>query len=96
MSNRAGMATTDAVRDQLATIDPYQFEVVVAAIWKRRGWDTYTTTGSSDRGVDVIAERDGKQQAIQCKRCTGESKVSAPEVQQMKGALEQQQMRMKW
>lgn len=83
------MATADGLQDQLQEIDPYSFEDVVATVWELRGWETRTTTGSSDRGIDVIAERNGQRQVIQCKRYSDGSKVSAPEVQQMKGALDQ-------
>ncbi|MGA8545366.1 MAG: restriction endonuclease [Mycobacterium sp.] len=45
-----------------------KFEDYVAARLRRAGWQVAFTSGSGDYGVDLIAQRDGKSVAIQCKR----------------------------
>jgi restriction system protein len=45
-----------------------EFEDYVAARLRRAGWHVVFTSASGDYGVDLIAQRDGKSVAIQCKR----------------------------
>ena len=45
-----------------------EFEDYVAARLRRAGWHVTFTSASGDYGVDLIAERDGKSVAVQCKR----------------------------
>jgi restriction system protein len=45
-----------------------EFEQYVAARLRRAGWQVTFTSASGDYGVDLIAQRDGKTVAIQCKR----------------------------
>jgi restriction system protein len=45
-----------------------EFEKYVAARLRRAGWQVTFTSVSGDYGVDLIAQRDGKSVAIQCKR----------------------------
>jgi restriction system protein len=45
-----------------------EFEDYVAARLRRAGWQVTFTSMSGDYGVDLIAQRDGKSVAIQCKR----------------------------
>ena len=45
-----------------------EFEDYVAARLRRAGWQVTFTSVSGDYGVDLIAHRDGKSVAIQCKR----------------------------
>ena len=45
-----------------------EFEDYVAARLQRAGWQVTFTSVTGDYGVDLIAERDGKSVAIQCKR----------------------------
>jgi restriction system protein len=45
-----------------------EFEGYVAARLQRAGWQVMFTSASGDYGVDLIAQKDGKSVAIQCKR----------------------------
>ncbi|HUB56730.1 MAG TPA: restriction endonuclease [Mycobacterium sp.] len=45
-----------------------EFEDYVAARLRRAGWQVTVTSVTGDYGVDLIAERDGKSVAVQCKR----------------------------
>lgn len=68
---------------QLRQMDEYKFEELVANIWKQRGWDTTVTTGSSDRGIDVIAEKNSpfdQKYAIQAKRYAAGNKIGGPDI----------------
>lgn len=51
----------------LSSKNPYDFEKQCANILKECGWDARATQKSSDQGVDVIATKNGKIVAIQCK-----------------------------
>jgi restriction system protein len=57
----ASMAAIDAMTG-------IEFEDYVAARLRRAGWRVVFTSASGDYGVDLIAQRDGKSVAIQCKR----------------------------
>lgn len=50
-----------------SAVNPYDFEKQCAQILKENGWDAHATSKSSDQGVDVIATKNGKIVAIQCK-----------------------------
>lgn len=45
----------------------FDFEAWVADRLRLYGWDAYATKGTGDQGVDVVARREGKSIAIQCK-----------------------------
>ena len=45
-----------------------EFEDYVAARLRRAGWQVTLTSVVGDYGVDLIAQRDGKSVAVQCKR----------------------------
>ncbi|HEY1838884.1 MAG TPA: restriction endonuclease [Mycobacterium sp.] len=45
-----------------------EFEHYVAARLQRAGWHVTFTPATGDYGVDLIAQRDGKSVAVQCKR----------------------------
>jgi restriction system protein len=57
----AGMSAIDAMTGT-------EFEDYVAARMRRAGWQVSFTSVTGDYGVDLIAEKDGKSVAIQCKR----------------------------
>jgi restriction system protein len=57
--------------ESMAAIDAMtgtEFENYVAARLRRAGWQVTFTAVTGDYGVDLIAEKDGKSVAIQCKR----------------------------
>jgi restriction system protein len=61
---RRGDASMTAIDAMTGT----DFENYVAARLRRAGWQVTFTSVTGDYGVDLIAERDGKSVAIQCKR----------------------------
>lgn len=54
-------------RVKLSYSTPYDFENYCAQKLKDRGWNAHVTQKSLDQGVDVVAEKNGKKIAIQCK-----------------------------
>lgn len=56
-----------SVLDEMTGVE---FENFLAEVLKRMGYDTYTTKVSGDFGVDIMAVRDEKKYAIQCKHYT--------------------------
>jgi restriction system protein len=58
----------DANIAAIDTMTGTEFEDYIAGRLQRAGWQVTLTSASGDYGVDLIAERDGKSVAIQCKR----------------------------
>ncbi len=50
------------------TMNHKKFERIVAIIFEGLGYKTKVVGGSGDKGIDVIAHKDGKRFFIQCKR----------------------------
>ncbi len=65
---------------------PSEFEDYIAVLFKRLGYRTEITGGSHDQGVDVIAEKDGLEHLIQCKKFIT-STVSVGAVRDFYGAI---------
>jgi HJR/Mrr/RecB family endonuclease/soluble cytochrome b562 len=70
---------------QLREMDPYAFEELVAKIWQTQGWDAEATSGSTDRGVDVVAVKkdafEKRRHLIQVKRHGKNSTVGSEDIQ---------------
>jgi restriction system protein len=83
----------DNPRDALLALRPYEFELLIAVLFRKMGYQACVTQASRDGGVDVVAtsaER-GKTQRllIQCKRY--ESKVSVSAVRELMGVVSRTQ-----
>lgn len=50
--------SVEAVEDHISTLSATEFEEFVAAIWERRGFETESTPGSHDGGIDIDARRE--------------------------------------
>jgi len=50
-----------------SNLDGHEFEDWVAKTFVIAGWDAEVTVASGDQGVDVLARREGKVLAVQCK-----------------------------
>jgi hypothetical protein len=71
--------------DSLIDMNEYEFEQFIADLWNLQGWSTTVTSGSNDRGVDIIAKQDSpynQKNIIQAKKYSRGNNVSSPEVQQ--------------
>lgn len=75
--------------NRLREIDPYEFEELVAKIWRKRGWNAEVTSGSADRGVDVVATKDDafekRRHLIQAKRYGENTVVGSEDIQRYAG-----------
>ena len=73
------------VLGQLREMDPYEFEELVAKIWETQGWDAEVTSGSTDKGVDIVATKEDtfekRRHLIQVKRHGENSTVGSKEIQ---------------
>lgn len=65
-------------------VDGRKFEEIVAIIFEKLG---YKTKIRVDRGIDIIAEKDGKKTFIQCKRM---DKVIPDDVRAFWGSIQKQ------
>lgn len=66
---RRDVAKTRALRiSDIDSMSGWAFEQYVAKLLRSRGFQTTVTKGSGDSGVDIIAAKDGKRYAVQCKR----------------------------
>lgn len=65
-------------------LDGREFEKVVALIYQNLGYKTRVVGGAGDKGIDVIAKKDGRRNFIQCKRM---SRVIPDDVRAFHGSI---------
>lgn len=61
---------TDAEETVFSSSNPIEYEQWCAAELRRAGWSASTTKASGDQGLDIVAEKNGRRVAIQCKLYT--------------------------
>ncbi len=66
------------------TMNHKKFERIVAIIFEGLGYKTKVVGGSGDKGIDVVAYKDGKRFFIQCKR---KDQVPPKEVREFAGSI---------
>lgn len=54
-------------KQDIDVISPYEYEQYCADVFINHGWNAVVTPGSGDQGADIIAEKNNKRIAIQCK-----------------------------
>jgi len=67
-------------REDLESIDPYDFEQLVADVWEAKGYDTTVRSKSGDEGIDVEAEKTGYKEVIQAKRYNISNKLGSEDI----------------
>lgn len=75
----------DGVMKLLFQTDPLEFEQLFATLLEKWEWESHVTSGSNDRGVDVIAEKTvpfAQKYAIQVKQYSTDNRVGSPAIQQ--------------
>ncbi|MFN4336288.1 MAG: restriction endonuclease [Candidatus Nitrosocaldus sp.] len=73
--------------ERLKSMDPKEFEYVVADMLRTMGYrDVRVIGGSGDLAVDITAKHGKDKVVIQCKRYTGK-KVTSPELQMFIGMM---------
>jgi tetratricopeptide (TPR) repeat protein len=71
--------------ERLKTMEPSQFENLVAAVFAFYGYEPKLTSGGADGGVDIYLFKGGEKHVAQCKRYR--SQVGAPEIRDFFGTL---------
>ena len=83
---QAASSMADLVQ-QLRTIDWFQFEKVVEAVFRKVGYGVERRGGANpDGGIDLVIEKDGEQIAVQCKHWKT-WRIGVKEVRELLGAL---------
>ena len=62
------------------SMDPYDFEKLVARVWSSKGYETNVRKASNDKGVDIEANSGNHKILIQAKRYAANSKIGGPDV----------------
>jgi restriction system protein len=70
----------------LRGMKPWEFENYIADLFNKLGYKAYAVGGGYDRGVDVIAEKNGIKHYIQCKKYIT-SEVGVGELRDFYGAI---------
>lgn len=58
----------------ISNMDPREFEIFCAKLFKKSGYKTTLTPASNDYGRDIIIEKDGKTAYVECKRWSKNSR----------------------
>jgi restriction system protein len=86
---RRRFLTFENPREALRSLTPFEFELLVGALYKRMGYSVTVTSASGDGGVDVIAEKveSGARALIliQCK--LNRNKVKVQPVRELTGVV---------
>lgn len=80
--------------EKLREIDPYDFEKLMAAIFKNRGFDVQLTPKSKDGGVDLMllkrSDLGAAMTLVDCKRYAAHNKVGVEVVRGLYGVVERE------
>ena len=68
-----------------ATLSKREFELVVAKLFEKMGYKSGATRYTVDKGVDIVAEKDGKTSYIECIHNIGKPLKIANEVLELQG-----------
>lgn len=80
-------ATTADLVKQLRSIDWFQFEKLVALVYRKHGYAVTRRGGANpDGGIDLVIEKDGQRSAVQCKQWKAWN-VGVKAVREFLGAL---------
>lgn len=75
------------LEEKLRAIDWFQFEKLVAAVYETYGCNVKRLGGANpDRGIDLIAEKNGERTVVQCKHWRHQA-VKVREVRELLGTL---------
>ncbi len=69
-------------------ISPSDFERLIANLFTAMGYETKVTKQTRDFGIDVIAKKQGKTIAIQCKKYREGNPVGNRDIQRILGAMQ--------
>jgi hypothetical protein len=73
--------------NNFSTMSGFEFEYFVSRVLKEMGYTTEVTKKSGDYGIDIIAKKDKKIVAVQCKRYAETNPVGNQDVQKCLGSM---------
>lgn len=84
---RVGPTTTTDLIEQLRVVDWFQFEKLVASVYRKLGYTVTRRGGANpDGGIDLVIEKNGQLTAVQCKQWKAWN-VGVKAVREFLGAL---------
>ena len=86
--------SSNELRENLQRMDPYQLEELVADLWVAMGYEVDVTSGTGDRGIDVVARKEDpfqRKQLLQVKRYGEENLIGSPEIRLYRTLYEQEE-----
>lgn len=85
-NRRAARIQRVKTKEFLSTVDPRQFEFIVADVFKSLGYDTEVTKGSNDGGKDIILRKGKETKLVEVKRYNKTS-IGRPYIQKLHSAI---------
>ena len=80
--------TTDQFVERLRCIDWFQFEQLVALVYRKQGYVVSRRGGANpDGGIDLVTEKSGTRTAVQCKHWKNRD-VGVKTIREFLGALD--------
>lgn len=67
-------------KQDIQSIDPYDFEELVAKLWDNKGYTTNLRKKSNDKGIDIEAKKGDIKEVIQVKRYSEGNKIGSADV----------------
>lgn len=71
----------------LDTMGPYDFEILVADLFSKEGYNCRNLKSSGDQGADILASKNGRKHVIQVKHYSINNKISSGTVRDVYGAM---------
>lgn len=84
----------EGVRTLIFQVDPYEFEQLIAELLEEWGWESVVTSGSNDRGIDILVSKSApfpQKYAIQVKQNSEGNRIGSPQIQQYSSILNQEE-----
>jgi hypothetical protein len=77
----------------LLDMDPYEFERLVGALWKKMGYKVDVQSKSKDRGIDIVATKQdpfSRKQLLQTKRYGESNKIGSQKIRTYRTLYDQE------
>jgi len=75
------------ISNNFSNLSPYEFEHFVATLLREMGYKTKVTQKTGDYGIDIVAKKENKIFAVQCKRYQEKNLVGNGDIQKILGAM---------
>ncbi len=86
---RISKIDANKIRWKLEDSNPYEFEELVADMFKRLGYQSVKTTPKSgDVGADITMKRKGIKYVVQVKKYAESNKIGRPDLQRLQGSAQ--------